>query len=266
LLDGVDALVVTVLAAGGATATDATAGGDDDAWDVDALAALDVPVIQGLCLTTSRATWADSSAALSPMDAAMQVAIPEFDGRIISVPFSFKESGPDGVPIYVGDPERAARVAGIAMRQAALRHKPNSSKRLALVLSSYPSKHARVGNAVGLDTPASAVLLMRELRAAGYDCGDGGLETADALAAPGALAEAGDALIHRLIAAGGHDLEWLTEDQLAQATMRVPLVDYQRWFSSLPESFRDSIQKHWGPPPGNLYVHDGDIVLAGLQF
>ena len=98
LLEGVDAVIVTVLAAGGTVAADASAGGDDDAWDVAALAALDVPVLQALCLTTPRATWAASTAALTPMDAAMQVAVPEFDGRLITVPFSFKEAGPDGVP------------------------------------------------------------------------------------------------------------------------------------------------------------------------
>ncbi len=84
----------------------------------------------------------------------MQVAIPEFDGRLVAAPFSFKETGPDGVPAYVADPERAARVAGTAVAHARLRHVQNGDKRLALVLSSYPTKHSRVGNAVGLDTPA----------------------------------------------------------------------------------------------------------------
>jgi len=153
LLSGCDALVVTVLAGGGAVAADASAGGDEDAWDVGALAALDIPIIQGLCLTTSRAQWRDSKAALSPMDAAMQVAIPEFDGRLISVPFSFKEHDADGIAVYAADPERAARVAGIAARHAALARKANADKRIGILLSSYPTKHARVGNAVGLDTP-----------------------------------------------------------------------------------------------------------------
>ncbi|MEU2775011.1 cobaltochelatase subunit CobN, partial [Streptomyces sp. NPDC007162] len=101
LLGRADALVATVLAAGGTHASQASAGGDEDAWDIGALADLDVPVLQGLCLTSSRAAWDESDAALSPMDAAMQVAIPEFDGRLITVPFSFKEQGPDDVPVYV---------------------------------------------------------------------------------------------------------------------------------------------------------------------
>jgi len=253
LLAGADALIVTVLAAGGTVAGDASAGGDADAWDVAALAALDVPVLQALCLTSSRAAWAASAAALTPMDAAMQVAVPEFDGRLITVPFSFKESGADGVPAYVADPERAARAAGIAMAHARLRHTPPAQRRVAIMLSAYPTKHARVGNAVGLDTPASAVVLLRALREAGYDLGDG-------------FPEEGDALIHALIAAGGHDTEWLTAEQLAAAPMRVPAARYADWFAALPAPLAGSVTTHWGEPPGELYVDGGDIVLAGLRF
>jgi cobaltochelatase CobN len=253
LLADVDALIVTVLAAGGTVASDAVAGGAEDAWDVAALAELDVPVLQALCLTSSRAAWTDSTAALTPMDAAMQVAVPEFDGRLITVPFSFKEAGQDGVPVYVADPERAARVAGIAVAHARLRHRPAAERRLAIMLSSYPTKHARVGNAVGLDTPASAVLLLQSLREAGYDLGAG-------------FPENGDDLIHALIAAGGHDTEWLTEAQLAGAQMRAPGADYKQWFAALPAALRAPVVTHWGEPPGALYTDAGDIVLAGLRF
>ncbi|MDT4989545.1 MAG: cobaltochelatase CobN, partial [Micromonosporaceae bacterium] len=254
LLRRCDALVVTVLAAGGTRPADAGAGGDADAWSVAALAALDIPVLQGLCVTGTRAQWADSSAALTPMDAAMQVAIPEFDGRLITVPFSFKETGgrPDGVAVYVADPERAARVAGIALGYARLRAIANPDKRIEIMLSSYPTRHSRVGNAVGLDTPASAVELLRVLRAAGYATGD--------------FPEDGDALIHRLIAAGGHDVEWLSEEQLAAAPIRVPAADYRRWFESLPAELRASMRDTWGEPPGELYVDGDAIVLAGLRF
>jgi cobaltochelatase CobN len=247
LLTGtVDALVVTVLAGGGSNAADA------EGWDARALENLDVPVLQGLCVTSSRAEWEASDAGLAPIDAAMQVAIPEFDGRLITVPFSFKETGPDGVPVYVADAERAARVAGIAVNHAQLRHTPNAAKRVALVLSSYPTKHARVGNAVGLDTPASAVLLLKAMREAGYTIDE--------------FPEDGDTLVHTLIAAGGHDVEWLTEEQLSAAVARVPLAQYQQWFSELPASLREKMLEHWGPPPGSLYVDGDDIVLAALQY
>ncbi|MDQ2789385.1 MAG: cobaltochelatase subunit CobN [Actinomycetota bacterium] len=249
LLGRCDAVVTTVLAAGG------SGGADEESWDAGALVALDVPVLQGLCLTSSRAAWQASDAALSPMDAAMQVAIPEFDGRLVSVPFSFKEPGPDGIPIYLADPERAARVAGIAVALARLRRVPASGKRLAIVLSAYPTKHSRIGNAVGLDTPASAVVLLRALAEAGYDLGDLDL---DGLA--------GDALIHRLIAAGGHDVEWLTEDQMASSAIRVPTEQYAQWFAALPAPLRDKVVATWGEPPGQLYVSQGAIYVGSLMF
>lgn len=120
ILAKADALVATVPAAGGAHASRASAGGDEEAWDIGAPADLDIPVLRGLFLTSSRAAREPSDATLCPMDAAMQAAIPEFDGRLITVPFSFKEQGADDVPVYVADPERAARVAGIAVRHALL--------------------------------------------------------------------------------------------------------------------------------------------------
>jgi cobaltochelatase CobN len=252
LLGPAQAVITTVLAAGGAAAADATSEGD---WDAGMLAGLDVPVLQGLCLTSSRAQWEASNAALAPIDAAMQVAIPEFDGRLITVPFSFKEQGPDGIPRYAADPGRAARLAGIAVRHARLTRTPNAAKRVAIMLSSYPTKHSRVGNAVGLDTPASAVALLAAMAERGYDIGDLDPATVD-----------GDALVHRLIAAGGHDVEWLTEDQMAQAAIRVPTARYRAWFELLPEPLRTRMTEHWGAAPGELYVTDGEIYVAALRF
>ncbi|GAA4704538.1 cobaltochelatase subunit CobN [Pseudonocardia yuanmonensis] len=250
-----DALVVTVLAAGGTKPASAQAGGEDEEWDVAELAALDVPILQGLCLTSSRAAWDSNDDGLSPLDVATQVAVPEFDGRLITVPFSFKEVDGDGLSVYVPDPERAARVAGIAVRHANLRRIPNADKKIVLMLSAYPTKHARIGNAVGLDTPASTVALLRAMDEAGYDVGE----------FPGVAAQDGDALIHALIEAGGQDPDWLTEEKLAGNPIRISAERYRRWFDSLPEDFRAGVEEHWGPAPGEHYVQDGDIVVAALR-
>ncbi|WP_432183419.1 cobaltochelatase subunit CobN [Streptomyces tendae] len=262
-LRAADAIVTTVLAAGGTKPAEASAGGDDESWDAGALTALDVPVLQALCLTGSRTAWEENDEGVSPLDAASQIAVPEFDGRLITVPFSFKEIDADGLPAYVADPERAARVAGIAVRHARLRHIPAADKRLALVLSAYPTKHSRIGNAVGLDTPASAVALLRRLRAEGYDFGTGD-------EVPGLVSGDGDELIRALIDAGGHDQDWLTEEQLARNPVRVPAADYKRWYATLPKDLRTSVEEHWGPPPGEMFVDrsrnpEGDIVLAALR-
>ena len=266
-LKSADALIVTVLAAGGTKPAGASAGGDDEAWDVAELAALDVPILQGLCLTSSRATWAENDDGLSPLDVATQVAVPEFDGRLITVPFSFKEIDDDGLTTYVPDHERAARVAGIAVRHARLRHIPAADRRIALMFSAYPTKHARIGNAVGLDTPASAIALMSDMRTAGYDLGP--LDGPDSV--PGLAARDGDALIHALIARGGQDPNWLTDAQLEGNPIRISAAQYGRWFEQLPADLRDGVVEHWGPAPGDLYVDrsadpNGEIVIAAMQF
>ena len=273
-LGTLDALVTTVLAAGGTRPATASAGEDDEAWDVRALAALDIPILQGLCLTWGRADWAGSDEGMSPLDVATQVAVPEFDGRLITVPFSFKETDADGLPHYVADPERCARVAGIALGHARLRHTPADQRRIAVMLSAYPTKHSRIGNAVGLDTPVSTIRLLRAMRDAGYDLGEPGgipgLDPLDPVEGEAADTTAGNALIHALIEAGGQDPEWLTDGQLTEHVVRIPAARYREWFGALPVDLREGMTQAWGEAPGELFVDrstdpDGEIVCAALQ-
>jgi cobaltochelatase CobN len=246
----VDALVVTMLATGGSGAA--------DEWDAGALAALDVPVIQAVCATTSRGAWEASPSGLTPMDAATQVAIPEFDGRLLGGVISFKESERStsavGVPVprYVPDPERCARVARLAVRHARLRRLPAAQRRVAVLLTAFPTKYARVGMAVGLDTPASALALLGALA---HD----GMHVEQPF-------EHGDQLMHALIAAGGHDPEFVTDDQLASAALRLPVADYLRWYERLPAQLREAVEGRWGAPPGDQFVDGDDFVIAGLEL
>jgi cobaltochelatase CobN len=269
-----DALIMTVLAAGGTRPAMASAGGDEEAWDVRDLAALDIPIVQGLCLTWDRASWAASDEGMTPLDVATQVAVPEFDGRIITVPFSFKETNADGLPTYVADHERCCRVAEIALNHARLRHIPAAQRRIAIVLSAYPTKHSRIGNAVGLDTPVSVIRLLREMRAAGYDLGAPGEIPGTGLLDPvdGEHPDttAGNALIHALISAGGQDPEWLTAEQLSGQPVRIAADVYRRWLAQLPADLVTAITAAWGDAPGELFVdrsrnRDGEIVAAALQ-
>ena len=263
--DRVDALVVTMLATGGSSAGDAVAaeGGDGvgeawQEWDASALAGLGVAVIQAVSATSSRAAWEESSSGLAPLDAATQVAIPEFDGRLLGGVISFKERESwdtrvgTSVARYVPDLERCARVARLAVRTARLRTLPAAERRVAVLLTSFPTKHAKVGMAVGLDTPASALRLFDAMR------GDGMRVDAPF--------EHGDELMHALIATGGHDAEFLTDDQLASSPLRLPVDDYIAWYAELPASLRAAIEERWGPPPGDRYIDGADFVVAGLEL
>ncbi|HKC75363.1 MAG TPA: cobaltochelatase subunit CobN, partial [Chloroflexota bacterium] len=259
----VDVLISTMsFAMGGINPDGPTMAG----WSVEALERLDVPVLQAVLAGGPRVAWETSLRGLGPLDTAMHVALPEFDGRIAAVPISFKEqqAGPasrdDGHGVSLGAPvaravpvaDRVERTVGLALRLAALRRKPNGEKRVAVVLTNNPGRAARVGNAVGLDAPASLLLLLQAMRAAGYTVGP--------------LPEGGDVLLHALIDRCSYDTELLTEHQLAHAAARVPQVLYDAWFESLPERNRREMTGRWGEPPGIAYVYDGHVALAGLQF
>jgi len=148
-----DAMVVTVLAAGGAVPPLSELVVDDDSWNVAHLAALDVPDPAGAVSDHFSRQWDSNDDGLSPLDVATQVAVPEFDGRIITVPFSFKEIDDRRADLLRRQSRTLARVAGLAVRHARLRTIPPTRSGVAVVFSAYPTKHARIGNAVGLDTP-----------------------------------------------------------------------------------------------------------------
>jgi cobaltochelatase CobN len=237
-------------------------------WSVDALVKLDVPVLQAICASSRRWQWEASTRGLGPLDTAMNVALPEFDGRIITVPISFKEplgregpystlsrlggEGNNDAVHYAPIADRVARVVGLAQRFAQLRHKPNASKRIAFLLTNSPGKASRIGNAVGLDAPASLIRVLTALREAGY--------SVDGIPADG------DTLIHSLIDRCSYDDAVLTAEQLSQAMGRVSVEQYERWFAELSEPQQRQMAQQWGPPPGAAYVQDGQLALAGLEM
>ena len=238
-------------------------GPTPSSWSVDALAALNVPVVQAICASTMRWQWEASSRGLNPLDTAMNVALPEFDGRIITVPISFKEPSPRmsvAIPgdttgaqaLYQPDLERISRAVGIALRHAMLRHKPNRRKRIAFILTNSPGKASRIGNAVGLDAPASLMRILVAMQDHAYHVAD--------------VPADGDALIKALIDRCSYDETILTEQQLSQGAGQVSAATYARWFEELPEAMRQRMSEQWGPPPGEAFLHDGHLALAGLEL
>jgi cobaltochelatase CobN len=251
---GVDAVITTVLAAG-------SAGSDEgEGWDAGALAGLGVPVVQAITATQPSAAWAAGTHGLTPIDVAMAVAIPEFDGRLITVPFSFKEVVDEGdelgtvVTAYRTRSDRAARVAGVAARLAGLGRVPVAERRVAVVLSAYPTKRSRLGNAVALDTPASVVAVLARLRDAGYRVDR--------------IPEDGDALMAELIDAFSYERASLTAAQLARAPGRWPGAAYLEWWDSVPPDAAALVEAAWGEAPGTVYVDpgSGDLVFPGLDL
>ncbi len=230
---------------------------------VDHLDKLNVPIIQGIFSTGNEADWEASSLGLGPVDTAMSVALPEFDGRIITVPISFKEEVASEVngrnekmdarlQRTLPQLDRIDFLARLSVKWAALRLKPNSEKRVAIILSNYPTKDARVGNAVGLDTPSSVINVLNAMK-------DGGYQVTD-------IPADGDELVHRIIERCSNDTDTLTEEQLRLAAGHVSGKQYSEWFATFPKQVQTELRAAWGEPPGQVYRTGDDLAIAGIDL
>jgi cobaltochelatase CobN len=204
----------------------------------------DVPVFQLVLSGGGRQQWADSQRGLGPADLAMNIVLPEFDGRIIAGAISFKgEAGRSEALEFtrlVHQPEAGgiAHAADLALSWARLRGTPRAERRLACILSDYPAKGGRTGYAVGLDTPRSVVAIADRLRREGYD-----IDLPDDEAALVAALSTGE-------------------------TTTVLGVDaYRRLLAELPAEFIAQVDAAWGAPPDDASARDGAfhfrIVRAG---
>lgn len=219
--------------------------------------AADCPVIQTVFSGGDEAAWRDGSHGLGPRDIAMNIALPEVDGRLIGRAVSFKaEARRDALtdcPLvtYQPVPDRIAYTADLAAAWTRLRRTAPADRRIAIVLANYPNRDGRLANGVGLDTPAGCIAVLRALRAAGYAATD--------------LPADGNALVAAL-AAGP------TNQQVAGRTVRetLPLADYAAFFATLPPAVRATVTARWGDPAadrvGDPMIVDGAFALPVLRF
>lgn len=215
----------------------------------------DIPVLQAICAQDNQPGWEASEQGLGARDLAMHIALPELDGRIITRPVSFKdmawrsERSQSDVVCYRAHPERMDFVAELARRWVELARLPNGQKRVALVLANYPTRDGRIGNGVGLDTPAAALNILKALQAEGYPVA--------------ALPDSGTQLIHQLLGGVTNDLEHIDQRPCAQS---LSLADYQAAFARLPEANRQAVLQRWGTPEQDPMYRGGRLMVAGLRF
>ncbi|MCF5713463.1 MULTISPECIES: cobaltochelatase subunit CobN [Pseudomonas syringae group] len=215
----------------------------------------DVPVIQAICAQDNEPAWEASEQGLGARDLAMHIALPELDGRIISRPISFKdlawrsERSQSDVVCYRAQPDRMDFVAQLARRWIELARLPNADKRVALILTNYPTRDGRIGNGVGLDTPAAALNILRAMQAEGYP-----LEQ---------LPESGTALIQQLLGGVTNDLDSIDQRPCQQS---MALDEYLAAFNELPQSNRDAVNARWGAPNADPMFRSGRMMIAGLRF
>ncbi|MBL4691251.1 MAG: cobaltochelatase subunit CobN, partial [Rhodospirillales bacterium] len=194
-------------------------------------------VLQVVFSGGNEAGWRDGSQGLGARDIAMNVALPEVDGRIISRAVSFKaearydEATQLPVIAYKAVPDRIDFVCELAKNWTALSREPAGTRKIALIFANYPNRDGRLGNGVGLDTPASAQVFLNALKDAGYNVGD--------------LPKDGQALINKLAAGPTNDL---SERANRPGGINYAITDYIKFFQTLPSDVQQKVSERWGTP------------------
>ena len=192
-------------------------------------------VLQAILLGSGEEDWLGSDQGLSSRDLAMNVALPEVDGRVLSRAIAFKNaeqydtSTQSNIVRHVARADRIDFVAQLAKSWIALKTTPAGQRRIALVLANYPNRDGRLGNGVGLDTPAATVEVLRAMRSASYPVAD--------------IPENGDDLITHL---QDGPTNAATDGREIRETYS--LSRYKALFATLPKTIQDQVNARWGEP------------------
>ena len=224
---------------------------------IAALKKLGVPIIKAILTCNTYEEWRDTMQGLSIIELPSSIAMPEFDGLLITVPIAamaFSQPAPSmGAKVieYEPIPERVDKLVSLSIKWAKLRHTPNSEKKVAIIFHNYPPRNDTIGHAFGLDAPVSVHNILLDLKESGY--------TLDA------LPENGQELIEIIINGLTNDRRWLSFDELAErATAKISVEQYTGWFSELPADVQTKMNTDWGKPPGKVFAYKNELLVAGL--
>jgi cobaltochelatase CobN len=213
---------------------------------------LNVAILQAICSSSTLERWQNHSLGLSPRDVAMNVALPEVDGRIITRAVSFKsvqersELLETDITIYEPVSDRIDFVADLAANWVRLRRKSQRDRKIALILANYPTRNGRLANGVGLDTPASCIEILKAMQADGYRADD--------------IPQNSDELIARLTQGITNDLE----SQQFVINYQLSGVEYRQLFETLPPAVRAQVVERWGEAEPDVFK--SGFAISGIQL
>lgn len=199
-------------------------------WQGTILDRSETPVFQAILSGSNKDTWTENPRGLISRDIAMNVTLPEIDGRITTRAISFKsdfgrdENVETSLVGHKAEPSRTKFVAQLAASWAKLQNTKIEQRKVALILSNYPSNDGRIANGVGLDTPAGTIKLLEAMKEEGYDLRS--------------IPKTGDELIKKLQHATADKSKW----------HHYSLAEYLKAWNTLDETFKDEIVDRWGLP------------------
>ena len=203
------------------------------------LKGLNVPYRSAVSLDTQTIeAWSESQTGLNPIQAGMQIAIPEIDGA--TEPFVYGGISATGVePLPLTD--RCQRFARRLSRWNRLRTAPRNELKIALVLFCFPPNKGNIGTAADLDVFSSVWDTLKKLRDDGYKV--------EVPASPDALRE--------LVLGGNSE----TFGAAANIAYRMKAEEYRRLCPYVIE-----IEKDWGRAPGRINSFGDEVLIQGITL
>ncbi|POR27942.1 cobaltochelatase subunit CobN [Flavobacterium columnare] len=215
---------------------------------------LNIPVIQAIFASCTKTIWENNLFGLTPTDIAINAALPELDGRIITTAVSFKVAlGKDSITDsdilkYETHQEGVDFVVDFAYRWHQLQTKKNTEKRIALIMPNYPNKDSRLANGVGLDTPESMINIIKALKENEYQLGN-------------FIPNSSEELIQLIT-------HYITNDvdttQTRPFQISLSLEDFYKKYNFLSPQLKAQLEKQWGKPEDSPFCSNGKFAIAGF--
>ncbi|HLL71630.1 MAG TPA: cobaltochelatase subunit CobN, partial [Pyrinomonadaceae bacterium] len=212
---------------------------NDSEAAVEFLRGLNVPFRSAVSLDVQTIeAWRDSRTGLNPVQAGMQIAIPEIDGA--TEPFVYGGmSAASAAPVALED--RCRRIARRLAKWNHLQRAPRSQIKLALVVFCFPPNKGNIGTAADLDVFPSLWEMLARLQKEGYTV---------------EVPSSADELRERLLG-GNADSFGAT----ANVAYRMTVEEYRRLCP-----FAREIEAEWGTAPGAINSFGGTLLVQGLQL
>ncbi len=221
---------------------------------------LDVPIIQTVYSgSRTEEEWRGNPQGIHPSSQVYWVAQPEFNGTIEPVIICARdEESEDKYGLRKPIPERVNFLLDRVCAWLKLGRLPVHKRRVTFLLHKNPCAgvEASVAGGAGLDTLESVARVMHQMEEKGYsisNCPENGKELIDIIMDRKAISE----------------FRWTTVDEIVKKGGAIDFIDvdkYNQWLGDLPHNAREKMISGWGEPPGEGMVHDGKIVVTGINF
>ncbi len=214
---------------------------------------IDAPILQLIQANSEKRVWQKNKQGLSAKDLAMQITLPEIDGRFGCLIIGHKEKSiwhektQTNLISYQPLKGGIKRAVNLAKNYVNLRQKSNKDKKIALILANYPIRDGRIANGVGYDAPQSSIKIMKALKQADYDIKN--------------LPKNGNQLIEALQKGPTN-----ANPKRGESEAILSLELYQKLFGTLPKKIQKQVMKRWGKAEKDPFYRKDGFHLPVIIF